>query len=1017
MMRTLVLALPLFAAASADAAPEPIGAPKRLTDASLGATAPAFSPDGRWLVFRAGPPGAGDLYRVNADGTALARLTDDPADDRDPVVARDGQSILWSSNRGKTGYDLWTMAGDGKAPTQITHLPEDAFEPAEAPIRFKLFAVIDDACGGPGGSQVSLYEKIAYTRMVGGRPEVWFTSVKGRHQGRLSPEGAACRRPGWSGDGLSLSWTCETPGGAVSHDTRAAWDRDYGQALAALGEGAQGCEDIDPKLWRTDACLEALPKRYARHAPQASPGEGISANGYSANQILTLGQGADGARQRLRAPGATWKPLALPVPGARDPVWSPRGDHLAFVAEGALYVAPTAFYLQQAHNLYDFPELWAKGPSALLAKNHFVARPGEEKEFFTLYEKVRYARRPVYVTADSALQAFHDELADLLKAAEARAMGDLEAMSAHLATHFATPADDAEARYLALYFAVPAVLLAAAPETSPAIEPWAEEEDKPKPPLEQLRLNVPKALETVPAPLRADAARIIERVLAHEGIAQWPVPWGEPLPVDFSQFTVRGHYTGSGLASYFLAINWYGLIPLPPTAAKRLLTALDLPVKEGGTAYDKWVAVDALGGAFLGRPIDGTPAHLKILRAKHPELLEPANADALAEALADLVGPIPLRGLQGTLSGGKRKATLRLFPKRFGVDASFLGALTYPTLKTPRGWPDAVEVFAALGSPRAKAIAMDAARAEKLGDDFLPEYEAALKKLMGAHGDPKDGLAQTDLYHGWLALLRTLAARHDVAPPKAMRFAQGDAWADRLLMAALGGYTQLKHDSVLYAAQEYGAECDGGAPVMAFIEQPELATPVGYVDPLPQLFDQMAALAQRVHTALNEGKEPMITHGWEEGGRPLNARRYAERLAALARKEIAGEPFDKDDVAWLELVGGLLEEMFLRREKTTDLVLGNDEGRQTRGITLVTDIYSNVTRGQALHLGLGRLMDLFVVVPDPRGERVTQGGIFSFFAFPHAMSDRLTDEAWWEMVDKGDMPKMPGWTGSFVEGE
>src|SRR5438105_648103 len=42
---------------------------------------PAYSPDGKWVVFTAERGGLSDIYRIHPDGTGLERLTDDPAFD------------------------------------------------------------------------------------------------------------------------------------------------------------------------------------------------------------------------------------------------------------------------------------------------------------------------------------------------------------------------------------------------------------------------------------------------------------------------------------------------------------------------------------------------------------------------------------------------------------------------------------------------------------------------------------------------------------------------------------------------------------------------------------------------------------------------------------------------------------------------------------------------------------------------------------------------------------------------
>ena len=48
----------------------------------------------------------------------------------------------------------------------------------------------------------------------------------------------------------------------------------------------------------------------------------------------------------------------------------------------------------------------------------FVVSPGVEKEFFTLYEKARYANVPIFVTSDSLLHVYHLLFDKVLRTAE-----------------------------------------------------------------------------------------------------------------------------------------------------------------------------------------------------------------------------------------------------------------------------------------------------------------------------------------------------------------------------------------------------------------------------------------------------------------------------------------------------------------------------------------------------------------------------------------------------------------------
>jgi len=53
-----------------------------------------------------------------------------------------------------------------------------------------------------------------------------------------------------------------------------------------------------------------------------------------------------------------------------------------------------------------------------LAQDGFVVSPGTEKEFFTLYEKARYANVPIFVSSDSLLHIYHLLFDKTLRTAE-----------------------------------------------------------------------------------------------------------------------------------------------------------------------------------------------------------------------------------------------------------------------------------------------------------------------------------------------------------------------------------------------------------------------------------------------------------------------------------------------------------------------------------------------------------------------------------------------------------------------
>ena len=71
-----------------------------------GLTTPAWSPDGKQLVFTGYDGGISDLFIVNADGSGLRRLTNDKYADLQPSWAPDGKTIAFATDRGgKTDFE------------------------------------------------------------------------------------------------------------------------------------------------------------------------------------------------------------------------------------------------------------------------------------------------------------------------------------------------------------------------------------------------------------------------------------------------------------------------------------------------------------------------------------------------------------------------------------------------------------------------------------------------------------------------------------------------------------------------------------------------------------------------------------------------------------------------------------------------------------------------------------------------------------------------------------------------
>jgi hypothetical protein len=135
------------------------------------------------------------------------------------------------------------------------------------------------------------------------------------------------------------------------------------------------------------------------------------------------------------------------------------------------------------------------------------------------------------------------------------------------------------------------------------------------------------------------------------------------------------------------------------------------------------------------------------------------------------------------------------------------------------------------------------------------------------------------------------------------------------------------------------------------------------------------------------------------------------QLTGIAEKELTGAPLTQEEQDAILYYGGLLENLTIAAADKDEV-----EGRafvEDEEAAVVADVATD-PMGFVLEEGVGRIFEIYVVAEIEGHLVLTKGGVFSYYEFPWPMSDRLTDEAWREMLDAGQAPPRPYWTAAFT---
>jgi hypothetical protein len=628
----------------------------------------------------------------------------------------------------------------------------------------------------------------------------------------------------------------------------------------------------------------------------------------------------------------------------------------------------------------------------MLASNGFVVLPSNLTKMNYVYDSNEYRGIPNFVTSDVVLHLYHQFYDKSLMGLELNYLcKDLDLMTKQMLEKSLLLQEQLEDEDLIklqnkniVYFLVARMLVLGSSE-------------------------VPITVEDTLLKLAKQEYDLIE---AAEGVTRSPLL---QVDLDYSQFTVRGHYTrAEELGGFFKAMMWFGYSPLAleqngEILYENVLQALLISfttIAESEEISDAqlWSNIYQPTSQYVGLSDDINVFTLNGVRNKvfaGQEDPNSYNAAEYKEKLIEAVKELPKPQIQGVFldSDQPTEKQFKFMGQRYILDSDILQTLMKPIV---RPIPTALDVMGVLGSNTAENLLFNVYKPQESWPEYTQRYQKLEEEVEGYNA----GYWQGNLYRGWLSSLKSVLTEYDSASGMPL-FMQNEAWKHKSLNAALGSYTELKHDTVLYGKQ---ASAEMGGPIATAEQQ--------YVEPNVELYYKLLYLTDATSEVLEE--KGMLNDTLREGIEEY--KEFLNLLITCSIKELRNEALSEQEIKELLWCGGTIENII------NSFIAGATGDNTVKDPTdmLVTDI---ATGGDIyLTLGTGYFDEIYVVVPYNGKLYLSLGSIYSFYEF--TSNQRLTDEEWWKLQginvvheEFGDyvlfdeiseqLPKQPDWISSF----
>ena len=617
---------------------------------------------------------------------------------------------------------------------------------------------------------------------------------------------------------------------------------------------------------------------------------------------------------------------------------------------------------------------------SFLDGHHFVAiKHGTYTNFPKAYEMLHDEHIPIFVTTDSVLHLYHQNFDDTLK--------DIE-------EHF-------------LYFSAVNLtysMLNASEQDYPNLSGDLKELAKLNVAFFSVAASLLDPEFEAPDYVNEIVEKEMRKIENHSGFHECVI-MPPPHIEDYSQYVPRGHYTESELLKkYFKGMMWYGRMAFYLKDENETRMAVMNALNLNEHAAGDWEALYNITAFYVGTADDltyqdylrGITEVYGSLSADYHELENSTKLQEFRELVKTYRKPkIFSTFIWDYMNETEETMGFRIMGQRFIPDSYMFQQLVYDKVldyqgsgepftlvKTPfrdiRGFPRGLDVFSALGSERAHEIL------EREGDTEYKNYTEQCTKLKDEFENYNASVWEQNLYWRWLDGLRMLTGDFKQADyPKFMR---DSAWKSEKLNTNLGSWTELRHDTILYAKQSYTSYCSSGGSG----SEPKYEER-GYVEPVPEFYSHLLNLTLTTKEGLE--KRGYLTREME---RNLSTMEYLlDRLKGISEKELQGKSLSDSEYRFIREI---YEYMGSYKDK----------------VPLVADVHTDTNSGEVLEEATGYLDFVLVKVKIKGDTTICAGPIFSHYEFKHPMDDRLTDEKWREMLAGGKVPARAPWVKDYM---